>query len=342
MRGPGRNVKECLKKAHQSALQAVEIYNKPATPFRTGGYVVLMVIAWQSLFHAISFKRNIKPYYRKKNSKRFARIEGDYSWWDLTECAKQYYGGVDGPVRKNLEFFAKLRNKIEHRTIPELDPAIFGECQALLFNFDDLLKQEFGEKFALSESLYLPLQFTRAPKKSPRGKDASGWADVSTFVQAYRSTLGADVYGSNDYSWQVFLLPRVGGARSLADVAIEWIEYDPTKPDEMAQYEQVSALIKTRQVPVRNLDGYKPAQVAKLVAAAIERPFSVNHHHIVAWKSYGVRPLNGSSDPAACKGDFCSYDKLHKDYVYTQKWVDLLIRDLSNIGQYDALFKKKA
>ena len=36
------------------------------------------------------------------------------------------------PSRKNIEFFLGLRNKIEHRYYPELDPALYGECQAML------------------------------------------------------------------------------------------------------------------------------------------------------------------------------------------------------------------
>ena len=30
-----------------------------------------------------------------------------------------------------------LRNKIEHRDHPELDPALYGECQATLMNFEE-------------------------------------------------------------------------------------------------------------------------------------------------------------------------------------------------------------
>lgn len=53
MRGLPYNVKNCLNKARESALLAVETYNKPATSFKSGGYIVLMCIAWTSLFHAI-------------------------------------------------------------------------------------------------------------------------------------------------------------------------------------------------------------------------------------------------------------------------------------------------
>jgi len=61
-----REVAIHLEKARESAFLAVETYNRPRTSFRSGGYIVLMCIAWTALFHAIFFKRNVKPFYRKK------------------------------------------------------------------------------------------------------------------------------------------------------------------------------------------------------------------------------------------------------------------------------------
>ena len=56
MRGLPRTVREGLDKARDSALLAVEVYNKPAVKFKSGGYITLMIIAWTSLFHAIFFR----------------------------------------------------------------------------------------------------------------------------------------------------------------------------------------------------------------------------------------------------------------------------------------------
>jgi hypothetical protein len=161
MRGLPRQVKAALEKARDSALLAVEVYNKPAVKFRSGGFISLMVIAWTSLFHAIFFRKKTKPYYRKP-SRRFERIEGDFKCWELEECLRQYYRANTGnPVRKNLEFFIPLRNKIEHRSMPSLDPSIFGECQAMLLNFDEMLEEEFGARYCLRESLSFSLQLFR-------------------------------------------------------------------------------------------------------------------------------------------------------------------------------------
>lgn len=51
-----------------------------------------------------------------------------------------------------------LRNRIEHRYVPALDPHIAGECQALILNFDNLLVEEFSDFYALREALAVPIQ----------------------------------------------------------------------------------------------------------------------------------------------------------------------------------------
>jgi hypothetical protein len=90
MRGLPTHAKRALEKARDSALLAVEVYNKPAVKFKSGGFVTLMVIAWTSVFHAYFLKKKIKPYHRKENG-RFIRIEGDFKHWELDECLRQYY-----------------------------------------------------------------------------------------------------------------------------------------------------------------------------------------------------------------------------------------------------------
>lgn len=86
LRGLPKAVKTSLEKSRDFALLAVETYNKPAIKFKLGGYIILMVIAWTSLFHAIFFKQKKKPFYKTKN--RFDKKDGDYCYWELSTCLK--------------------------------------------------------------------------------------------------------------------------------------------------------------------------------------------------------------------------------------------------------------
>ena len=89
-RGLPQSVKENIEKTQLSALAAVEAYNRPGKRFRTAQYLVMITIAWTALFHAIFYRQNKKPWYKKANG-RFVRIDGEPKHWDLTECLKQHY-----------------------------------------------------------------------------------------------------------------------------------------------------------------------------------------------------------------------------------------------------------
>ncbi len=350
MRGLPRAVKAALEKARDSALLAVEVYNKPAVTFKSGGYIALMVIAWTALFHAIFFKRKRKPFY-KKPSGRYVKVEGDYRYWELDECLRQYYGNdTMNPVRKNLEFFIPLRNKIEHRTMPELDANIFGECQAMLLNFDEMLEKEFGRKYCLRESLSFSLQMfpsaeglveavTRNPSTKP----------IADFIQRYRSTVSPETLMSGKYSFKAFLI-QVANHPGVNTPAIQFVNYDKLTEEQKRQVNHLVALVKLKEVPVLNLNTMKAGDVVKKVQQGLGNPKVVRagkqvnkftmDTHIRCWKKYQVRPPKGSPTPMATNPKYCIYDSLHQDYGYTPEWVGFLIEEMKDDAKYAALYAR--
>ena len=90
------------------------------------------------------------------------------SW---VSTSRQFYGTNNPPVRKNLEFFIGLRNRIEHCSLAQLDPEIFGECQAMLLNFESLLTTEFGDRQAIRGGLSFTLILKTTTKDARRGKE---------------------------------------------------------------------------------------------------------------------------------------------------------------------------
>jgi hypothetical protein len=249
-------VKTHLTKARESALLAVETYNRPGTNFRSGGFIVLMCIAWTALFHAIFFRRRTRPFYRKQSHARhFQVVDGDRKAWELATCAQEFWGGNNPPARANVMFFVGLRNKIEHRSMPSLDVSIFGECQALLFNFEDLLVTEFGEKYALNESLSLALQFSRIRSERQdaaiRTLHKSLARNISSYVDAFRSSLSTEVLNDPRFSYKVFLIPKPANRESSSDISVEWVKFDPLQADEMDRYDRIVSLIKPAATAVR-------------------------------------------------------------------------------------------
>ena len=331
-----------LAKSREAALLAVETYNRPNAGFKSGAYIVLMIIAWTSLFHAVFLRRNIKPYYKKKNSRRYEKIDGDYKWWELSECLTQYFKDQNPPIRKNLEFFVVLRNKVEHRAMPEIDPEIFGECQALLLNYEEFIVSEFGDKYAIRGGLTFALQLTPTIKASPPSKrQLKDFRTVNAFIEQFRASLSDDILSNISYSFKVYLDPKIGSHAAKDSIAIEFVKYDPSKPEEMKQYDRIVAMIKPKQIPVANLGLLKPGEVVRRVKDALGCEFNMYHHQL-CYRHFNARPKRESPDPSACDTRYCIYDSVHRDYLYTEEWVQHLIKSLSDKNTFEFLLKKKA
>lgn len=344
MRGLSFEVKSLITKSREAVILAVETYNRPTATFRSGAFVVLMVVAWTALFHAIFLKRRKKPFYRKKNSNRYEKIDGDYKAWDLKECTRQFYGSNNPPEKKNLLFFIVLRNKIEHRSLPQLDAEIFGECQALLMNFEELLCNEFGHSYALKTGLVYALQFSNVihttQSKAMTKLSQKHFMKVKSFVDSFRSSLSDDVGKNQKYSFRVFLVPKVNNHVKSADVAVEFVKYDPSRPEEMKKYEHLVTFIQEKQIPVVNLGYLKPTQVINEIATHIGQKFS-HYDHQLCYRHFHVRPRKGAKDPASTDIRYCVYDEVHRDYVYKPEWVKFLIGQLAQASFLDDLYDSK-
>lgn len=331
-RGLPQIVRDNIEKCQVSTLAAVEAYNRPGKRFRTAQYLVMIVIAWAALFHAIFFRRNIKPWYKSKNG-HYERVDGEPRYWDLSKCIKEYYNGNSPPVRKNLEFLITLRNKIEHRHLPELDASLYGECQAALLNLEELLVQTFGQKYALQEQLAISLQFSRLipdeKKNAARILANDAAKTVAEYIEKFRGSLASTTLNSMQYSFNVFLVPKVSNREKAADAAVQFIRVDEASEEELERLGKLNVLIKEKNIPIQNLDLYKPGEVIEKVNS--ESIYKMTTHgHTSAWKHYSVRPKTGSKDPKKCVTEYCVYDKAHNDYLYTNAWVKKCVEAFSS------------
>lgn len=311
-RGLPKKVSNLLEKAKESALLAVDIYNKPKTSFRSSGFIVLMCIAWTSLLHAILERNKIKYFYKLKNN-RYEIIDGEKKAWTLSECAKCLFDEND-PLIKNILFFYQLRNKIEHRFLPEIDADILGECQAFILGFDKILIKEFGDRHTLLDN-YIPLQLSRSMGKIPETKDGKS---LLSFIENYRHSLSMDITNSQDFAYKIYLIPNIGNNRNTSDAAIKFV-----KINEIEECNQSIVAIKERNIQVANQGCLKPGAVVKTIQdrTGIQKTI---HWHTQMWKKHQAR--QGSTNTHT-NTKYCQYDEPHKDYIYTNKWVDFLIEN---------------
>lgn len=313
-----RTSKLLLQKARDSATQAISTYNDPRSSFRTGNFTVLMVIAWTSLLHSYFEQKKINYFYKKANG-RYEKIDGENKSWDPSKSVEYVFNEND-PIRKNLELFIKLRNKIEHRNLPAIDPELIGECQALVLNFESWLIDNFGKDNSLIDTIFIPIQITSAKRILPKSNLEN---NVIEFIKNYRNILGLNILNSQKFTFKAFLVPKIGNHRSSSDIAIEFIKYDESNPEEMAKYDKAIIAIKEKHIPVSNLDLYKPSQVLeKLKLKGIKKKMN---WHTNMWRKYKVRPIGNTRNSEQTKKEYCIYDKPHKDYLYTDAWVSLLI-----------------
>lgn len=337
-----KKVDDLVDKARESALLAVQTYNNPLTVFRTPAYLILMNIALTALFHAIFERDAIECYYKKSDGTPERIIDGEPASWELLKCANYYYQGRNTAERANITFLVELRNKIEHRFLPQLDANVAAHCQAMLLNFEDLLRSEFGAFFAIGQSLALSLQFTEIAshqRETIKQFQANVYDSIRKDIDSFQLNLPDDILQSQKYAFRVFLIPRLGNHASSSDAAIEFIHFDITKPEEMKQYDRTVAMVKEKivSVQVANQGKLKPSVVVRRVKEATGKPFSINTH-ASAWKLYNVRPKK--LGPQGCNPEFCHYDEAHQDFVYTEKWVQFLItkvndaQELLNIKKY--------
>lgn len=323
-------VESLVTKAGQSAVLALDVYNRPSTTFRTEAFIVLMIIAWTALFHAIFEKRG-QSYFYLDDFGQPKTIAGDEKAWELNTCLREYYGQANPPVRQNLQFMIELRNKIEHRFSPEIDLKVAGECQAMLLNFDELMVAEFGKYYAIQEYLCVPLYTShRRPQyqaEALKQFQAEQYEVLKQYIDEYRHNLDPAVYEDSKYSFKVFLTPKTGNRASSSDLALEFVSADSLQIGE-----QHVVALKEKRVQVANQGKLKPSMVATMVETKLGRKFST-HNHTQAWKYYEVRTSDRS--PEHCKPEYCQYDEAHNSFVYTNEWVEFLVRKLSDQAEYE-------
>lgn len=335
--------KTILDNSINSAITAVETYNRPRTKFRIENYIILMVIAWTKLFHAY-FQTTIgERYFYKEKNGRYKKIDGEKKAWELKECIKQYQKNAgrdklsDGVVA-NLNFFIGIRNKIEHRywDSSTLDILLFGECQSLLYNYENLLVELFGNDYSLNMSLAYALQFSQiraneqlAAQRELLSKDMQ---DIKKYIDKYKTDLPQEVYDSQEYSIKLLQIPKISNTKR-SDLAVEFVNWNTISEEDKENYNKVTAIIKDKIVKhnVSNANMLRPIDVRNAVREKTGVEISQSNHTDL-WKAFSVRPHAKSEAKFDTITKYCIYDEPHNDYLYTSEWVDFIVKLVLKFG----------
>lgn len=325
-----------LDASKEEAVLAVKLFNDPTGERSLEAFVVHMHLAWLYLLQA-EWTKARKDYRVPDPAHKgwFKKIDGEHQTPSLEWFVKEKWS--DGSaVRANLEFFIRLRNKIEHRhsgSNDALSTVISGQCHALLLNYEEGIVSVGGQDDSLATVLRFPVfvgGFTDHGKDSIVKLTNSLPADLRTFLAEYDKSLNNAVSRDPGYCLRLSVVLEKGNRKG--DLSLQFINMDDL--DESAQHaiEDAAArgvlITQSKQVPVSNLGHMKARTIQKNVQAAI--PFTFNMNHFTLAHQLGeFRPANGDPAPEKTRHDFVVYDAAHKDYTYTPAYQKYLIKKCS-------------
>lgn len=273
---------ELLIKAREAMIASVHTFNGAGLFFRAELFIVTSIVAWTYLLHAW-FKRERIDYRYRSNGDVKKTPKGADKYWDLGKCLKHDRCPLPNGVKKNLEFLLELRHEIEHRSTNRIDDAVSAKLQACCINFNDLIKEQFGEQYGLERRLPIALQFvTFSTDQRAILKRASGLPDnVESLIDAFEHGLSEEEYRDPAYRYHVAFVPIAKNRASAADAAIEFVRADSEEARDMGQ------------VLLKEVD--KPRYTATEVVEKMNQEGFSNfkmHNHTDLWKSLGARDPN--------------------------------------------------
>ncbi|WP_234434317.1 DUF3644 domain-containing protein [Streptomyces sp. NRRL F-5126] len=335
-----------LNESERHALKAVDEWNCSTGNF--SDFLTHMHKAWLYLLHAEFKKDGVDFNYKDRQTGQYKMIDGEPSAWDLEQCLKKRYpDSTDAAVRRNAELFVALRNKVEHRYEHNLKIVTGGKAQALVMNYEQERVAHFGLDYSLAHLLRFPITLQslttegQAQQREAAAKLPKGTRDLVTRFEA-----GMDQAVKDDlrYDYRVRLVPIVGN-KTDADLAVEFVNYNDLTDEErevmMEAGRTGTVVTKMKHIEVTNKAKLRATTVAERVEARLPFYFSAYGEHTEMWRRFNVRPAKDATDPCLTDARYCIYDEPVKTYLYTDAWVEKVIKEIGTVEKYRNFFGKK-
>jgi len=251
---------EFIDKAKDAALAAVQSYNNPNAGFKSGNYIILMVIAYTALLHAV-WERDAVDYRSTSSDGSLKMSSANEPYlWDLRGSVRnfvnapeyQYHKGFKAGLEKNVQIITELRDKIEHRQMPLLDPTISAHCQTLLFNFETILIQEFTDYHALNASLSIALQFST--QRSAEVRDAmrrvsrQDYESIKEYIHNFERGLADELLENPNYAFRVHMIPMPAKDARRSDFSAQYIDISTLSLEQKSEIQEKIFAIKSKNV----------------------------------------------------------------------------------------------
>lgn len=281
---------ELLSKSREAMLSAVQVFNNPNIQFKSETFIVLSNIAWTYLLHA--YYRSCKTEYRyckvTNGRRKFDRTtRGAFKYWELERCLNQDGCPVETIARANLKFLIGLRHEIEHQMTSRIDDYLSARFQACCLNYNTLVKQLFGENYAIERFLTFSIQFSSISEEhvNQLREFTDLPANIASYINAFDETLSEDEFNDSRYAYRVLYVPKLANHRGQADRVFEFIKADSIEAEHInKQYVVIKDQEKKK---------YLPSQIWKSMQQKGFAEFGA-HQHTQLWKAMDAKnPAKG-------------------------------------------------
>lgn len=296
---------EKIIRAREAMLLAVQVFNNPILKFRTEVFSVLAVISWTYL---------LQVYYLREGQ---SINRGDGKTQPLSQLIERQSCPLTEGMRNNLRAIIEIREKVEHKLLGRGDHVWESLFQACCLNFENVLREQFGDRLSLAEELPFALQFR---KLSMEQATALGKYGIPEGIEALDARLSDQVTPEQEedieYKFRVIYTQT---AASKSQAHFQFVSPESKEGKEIRN-------IVAKRVVSDHMYPFRPMKVCQLVRERINGNFSIRDHTL-AWQSKCVRPRQGCKDPENTDRRFCIYHPAHGDYTYSEEWVDHLVKE---------------
>jgi|GWRWMinimDraft_1066009.scaffolds.fasta_scaffold01494_2 hypothetical protein len=299
---------ERLIRAREAMVLAVQIFNNPSLQFKTEVFSVLANIAWTYLLH---------EFYVRKSSDIFDKNGRSLL---LSQMIERRDFPLSKGIKNNLAYMIGIRNDVEHKLLSRSDQLFFPKLQACCLNFDKALTTLFSPRLSLQHELSLALQFAKLDFDQITTFQSY---DIPEQISALNSHLDScySEEEKKDMEYQFRIIYTFTNSNMNA-AHIQFVR------PESAEGKDIRNILEKRVIS-DDLYPLKPKQVCDSVSKGTKIKFTINNHSR-AVRYYKVKQSKGGKQPENTDKKYCIYHRAHKDYTYSQAWVDYLISRVSD------------
>jgi len=328
-----------IQHARTASLEAIRAWNDPAARFRTGTFSLLFVTAWNSLAIALLMRDDIE--WREIDDSGTPRVDArglEYARDTLDLIVDAFPNDEQRGLRANVKYWVDIRNAVAHRYLPALDSLVIPKAQAGLLNFEEALIAAFGKVYALAESLTVPLQLSGFRDPSVLLSRKKMQAQLPVDVQAFLTQadeVGPDLLADRTFQMRVAFVPVVPASGRNPDAVSYFIKPDDI-PTELA--ETLDRYVVLSKFATSDRPNFSATEVISEVQRRTSHKFNAIQHAEVA-RQLGARPPKGASD-ATTNLRFAEYITSFMRYLYTQAWIDELVKELKDPVNFEMIVGK--